>query len=64
VFGQSPPVPSLPYSFEADFVATFLAGITATGTLYYDYPNGRQRIDATLNSNYTVIQIELYNDVR
>jgi hypothetical protein len=64
VFGQSPPVPSLPYSFKADFVATFLAGIEATGTLYYDYPNGRQRYDATLSSNYVVTRIELYNEVQ
>jgi hypothetical protein len=65
VFGQTPipPVPALPYAFEADFVGVFLTGISATGTLYYDYPNGRQRYDATLDSSYVVTQIELYNEV-
>jgi len=64
VFGQTPipPVPALPYAFEADFVGVFLTGISATGTLYYDYPNGRQRYDATLDSSYVVTQIELYNE--
>lgn len=57
------PMPTLPNAFQAHFEGTF-DSVSASGTIYYNYINGVQRLDVTLGSGHNITEIIDYTKVR
>ncbi len=56
-------MPTLPSAFQAHFDGYF-DSVAATGTIYYNYNNGVQRLDVALSGGHNITEIIDYNKVR
>jgi hypothetical protein len=59
---QQDSMPSLPSAFHAHFEGTF-DSVAASGTIYYNYINGVQRLDVTLGNGHNITEIIDYSKV-